>query len=149
MITARCLAVGLRLGLVEYAEIQSWVDKQILSCDLPSGELLLLAYAKQEDMHEIYNLLKALSDETNEYAEIREHLSEIKKQRLDSIEFCSRLAKCLYHVWVENDYTAPDDLAAIGFLDDEYTMAINGTFGTVEEWHANFKKFITALANGS
>jgi hypothetical protein len=43
------------------------------------------------------------------------------------------------------DYEAPDDLTEIGFLDDAYSLADNGTYGTMDEWHNDFKKLISTF----
>ena len=145
MITPRYLAVGLRLGLVEYSDVQLWVDSQIGLCDTPSDELLRLAYTKEGDIHGLYNSLCMLSVESSEYDEVRKLLKEIEKERLESIEFCWRLTQCLYAIWIEHDYSAPADLNAIGSLEDEYTLATSGIYGTVEEWHASFKEFVASL----
>lgn len=149
MNTSRYFATGIRLGLVSASDVQAWVNSQIQNTKIPSDELIQLAYVKETDIHDMFGILSAMPDETDEYDAVRQNLKEIKTEELNSIEFCWRLTQCLYSVWAEHDYTAPDDLTAIGLLEDEYRMTTNGALGTVEEWHSNFKEFILSLAETS
>ena len=145
MITPKYLATGLRLGLIESSQIQDWVNEQIQASDEPSQELIELAYSKGRDLTSMYSILNGMTDETEEYDAVRRLLGEIEPKKLESINFCWRLTECLYSIWGEHNYSAPDDLGRIGKLEEEYRMATNGTFGTVEEWHNNFKIFIKSL----
>lgn len=142
MNTPKYLATGLRLGLVDATEVQCWVNEQIINQEVPSDAMLSLAYTKAEDIHGLYNILNELAGDADEFESVRLLLADIEPVKLESIEFCRHLAKCLFFIWADHGYTAPDDLNEIGFLEDEYVMAQNGTFGTVGEWHVNFKDFI-------
>lgn len=149
MSTPKYIATGIRLGLISPSEVQVWVNSQIQKTKDPSDELIQLAYVKEKDIHDMFGILSAMPDEMDEYDAVRELLKNIETEKLNTVEFCWRLTQCLYSVWTEHNYSAPDDLTAIGFLEDEYRMANNGTFGTVEEWHVNFKEFIASFSKHS
>jgi len=139
----------LRLGLIELSKIQLWVNDQINEAAAPSETLVQLAYVKESDVHGMYSLLAGMDDDVAVYDSVRELLIEIRPEKLDSIEFCWHLTQCLYSIWLEHDYSAPEDLNAIGFLEDEYRMAANGTFGSIGGWHIDFKSFVSSLSENS
>ena len=138
--------MGLRLGILDVNDIQSWVNAEIAKTETPSDELIELAYSNNDSIQNIYSMLSGMENESKDYEVIRQLLSQVKEEQLANIEFCRRLAECLYSVWVDNDYEAPDDLNLIGFLDDEYSLASQGMYGTLEEWHSEFKSFVNQFA---
>ena len=139
--------MGLRLGILDVNDVQSWVNAEIAKTQTPSDVLIDLAYSGSESIQNIYSMLSGMEDGSNIYEVLRGLLSEVKEDQLISVEFCRRLAECLYGVWVDNDYKAPEDLNLIGFLDDEYSLASQGIYGTLEEWHSEFKSFIHSFNN--
>ena len=139
--------MGLRLGILDVNDVESWVNAEIAKTEAPSDELVELAYSRNESIQNIYSMLSGMENESKDYEVIRHLLSQVKEEQLLNIEFCRRLAKCLYGVWVDNDYEAPEDLNLIGFLDDEYSLASQGMYGTLEDWHSEFKNFIYKFTN--
>jgi hypothetical protein len=145
--TAKYYAMGLRLGILGKKDIQSWVDTEIRKSDVPSNDFIELAYSANESIQNLYSMLCSIKDESDTYVVLRALLSEVKEEQLASIEFCRRLAECLYRVWVDNDYQAPGDLSLIGFFDDEYALASQEIYGSLEKWHNEFKGFVESFKN--
>ena len=148
--SAGYLAMGLRLGILDSNDVEAWVNAEIAKAETPSDELIELASSGNESIQNIYSMLSGMEEESNDYDVIRHLLSQVKEAQLANIEFCRRLAECLYGVWVDKNYEAPEDLSLIGFLDDEYSLASQGMYGTLEEWHSEFKSFVnqfTKIAN--
>lgn len=139
--------MGLRLGILDVNDVESWVNSEIAKTEIPSDELVELAYSSNESIQNIYSMLSGMENESKDYEVIRDLLSQVKEEQLANIEFCRRLAECLYGVWVDNDYGAPEDLNLIGFFDDEYSLAIQGMYGTLEGWHSEFKNFVRKFTN--
>ena len=145
--TAKYYAMGLRLGILGKRDIQSWVDSEIRKTDAPSNDFIALAYSANESIQNLYSMLCSIEDESDAYVVVRALLGEVKEEQLANIEFCRRLAECLYYVWVDNDYQAPDDLNSIGFFDDEYALASQGIYGSLEKWHNEFNVFVESFKN--
>lgn len=145
MVSPKYFSIGLRLGICESKEVQAWVNEEIEKAENPPEQLIELAYIKESDVYGLYSALDNMPDTSETYDVVRKLLGNIKPEKLNSIEFCRRLAECLYSLWVENDYTSPEDLNAIGFFDDEYALAAQGTYGTLEEWHNDLKSFVSSF----
>lgn len=143
--SSKYFAIGLRLGICESSDVQKWVDEEINKSNIPSEQLIDLAFMKETDIMDVYSVLTSIPDLSDEYEILRCLLGTVKPEKLNSLHFCRRLAECLYYLWVENDYQAPEDLNPIGFFDDEYALAAEGTYGTLEKWHDNFKEFISSF----
>jgi hypothetical protein len=144
-VSPKYLVLGLTLGILDSQDVQSWVNDEIANESNPSEELIELAFTKDNDVHGLISILSLLPDSKNEYEIVRHLLGKVTTVNQANIEYCRRLAECLYNFWVQMDYEAPDDLTEIGFLDDAYSLADTGTYGTMDEWHNDFKKFISTF----
>ena len=145
MITPKYLSLGLKLGICGPQDVQEWVNIEIEKTEIPSKQLIDLAYTKDSDAMSLYSLLQDIPDSSDTFENLRSLLSNITDENLKSISYCHRLAECLYNIWVENDYEAPDDLSLIGSLDDGYALAKQGIAGTIEGWHEDFRNFVTSF----
>ena len=146
-VSPKYFVIGLTLGILNAQDVQDWVNEKIAKESNPSEELIEMAFTKNDDVYGLISILSLLPDSNNEYEIVRHLLSKVTGVNLGNIEYCRRLSECLYNFWVQMDYEAPDDLAEIGFFDDGYSLADNGTYGTMDEWHNDFKKFISTFKN--
>lgn len=140
--SSKYYAMGLRLGILSAEDIQLWVNSEIAKTPNPSEAFIQLAFSTSASTQDIYSILSSLNDSSDDFDVLRRLLSRINEKDLEDINFCHRLAECLYGIWVDNDYLAPEDLNLIGFLDDEYDLASQGIYGTLERWHNDFKSFV-------
>ncbi len=138
----RFYALGLRLGIVDISEVQSWVNSVISKTDNPTDEILDLAYASSKILKDVYSLLTRIPDDTDHFELLRILLGRVSDDDLEDIGFCRHLAKKLYDLWAESDYSAPEDLQSMGLFDDEYILAEQENYGILEEWHVNFHHFV-------
>ena len=135
-------ALGLRLGILGENDVQSWVNREIETCDAPSEIIMELAFSPKSGIQNAYSLLSSIPDESDQFEVLRKLLSAVSDADLENLEFCGALAEKLYSIWVEADYRAPEDLNLIGFFDDEYSLAQQGLYGSLDEWHEEFKRFL-------
>lgn len=142
--TPKYFALGLRLGILTPADVQQWVNEQIEK-GIQSSELIELAYTKESDVQDTYSILSGMPDSSDTYEVLRYLLGCVRLEDLESVGFCRQLAAHLFNLWVENDYRAPKDLEVIGFFDDEYALAAEGIYGTLREWHEDFKAFVSSF----
>jgi hypothetical protein len=141
--------IGLTLGLVNTSDVQLWVDEQIEASEEPNEELLDLAFIDKSNVKELLSKLSYIDDERDDFEILRILIAGIGNDRLANINFCSRLATELYVYYVEHDYKVPEDFREIGFFDDSYDLAKNGTYGTLESWHSDFKHFANSFSRNS
>lgn len=147
--TPKYFAIGLRLGIIDPIEVQDWVNKELFREESPSDQLLELAYTKSDQVHELYHTLLEMKDDSNTYEIVRKLLGTIKEEKVESLNFCRDLARNLYGIWVDNDYKSPDDLSEIGFFDDAFDLADIGSYGTLDEVHSDFRRFVASFKRGS
>ncbi|MEO0460990.1 MAG: hypothetical protein AAF219_09105 [Myxococcota bacterium] len=91
------------------------------------------------------SVLRTVSSNEHRWDTLRRLLADIPEKQLRDVTFCGRLAAALYRLYVNNDYESPSELAAIGYLDDEYSLAVAGIHGTIEAWHTEFRRFVEKL----
>jgi hypothetical protein len=135
-------ALGLKLGLIDSGQVQTWVDEQIRLSESPSEELLNLAYMRTENEKEAYSLLSSMPDDTCDFDALRNLFSNLENFPFENINACANLAKNLYHILCEHDYKCPDDFSSVHHLDDAFFVALNDTRGNSCEVQNEFKEFI-------
>ncbi len=135
-------AMGLWLGVLNSDNVQAWVNAEIASSSDPAEIFIELAYSGNKGVKDIYSLISSIKDSSEDYDVLRRLLGIIKNSDLENLEFCRGLARGLYDIWSQNNYESPEDLNLIGFLDDEYSLASQGTYVTMEDWHNNIQEFV-------
>ena len=134
-------SLGLKLGLVSGDQVQNWVTEQIKFNDIPPDAILDLAYLDSSNVKEIYSKLFSIPDDRDEYDALRGLLSNVSDGQLQDLEFCKELARNLYGICAQNNYECPDDFKEILFLDDAFCLAIQKTYGTIDEAHKSLESF--------
>ena len=135
-------ALGLKLGLLDGNQVQNWVIEQIRTNDSPSDMFLDLAYLDDSDVKEMYSKLLAMPDDRDDFNVLRGLLSIVQDTQLNNLDFCKQLAEGLYAVYVENNYECPSDFNEIGFLDDAFCLAMQNTYGSLEDAHRDLIEFV-------
>ncbi len=135
-------AIGLKLGFFSAKDIQRWVDERILESEQPSDSLLDMAFSKDKKGYDLYSALIEIDDSGEKYEIVRLLLARVKDDELKDLRFCRDLAKSLDHFAIDCDYDVPEDLNAIYGFDDEYSLAEQGIYSSIDEWHKSFKEFL-------
>ena len=138
-------ALGLKLGLLGESEIQDWVNEQIRMSETPADNILDLAYSSNSDVKEIYSQLTAMPDDRTDFDVLRSLLPLVQDSQLNDLDFCRQLANNLYVVFGDNDYKCPKDFNEIGFLDDSFCLAIQKTYGTLEDAQKALVEFVKSF----
>ncbi len=138
-------ALGLKLGLLDSNQVQNWVTEQIRSSDSPSDMILDLAYLNNTNVKETYSKLLAIPDDRDDFDVLRCLLSNVQDTQLKDLDFCKQLAKNLYAIYAQNEYKCPNDFNEIGFLDDAFCLAIQKTYGTLEDAHKSLIEFVDSF----
>jgi len=136
------ISLGLRLGLLDGNQIQDWVTEQIRTSDSPPDMILDLAYLDTSNLKEMYSKLQAMPDDRDDFDALRSLLSNVRNTQLKDLDFCKQLAKDLYAIYADNDYKCPDYFNEIAFLDDAFCLAIQKTYGSLEEAHKGLTEFV-------
>ena len=138
-------ALGLKLGLLIPRDIQTWVDARILESERPDDQLIDLAFSKDQKGYDLYSALLKIGNSGDKYEIVRSLLSKITDHDLNNLRFCRDLAKSLEHFAIDCDYDIPEDLNAIYGFDDEYSLAEQGVYSSLKQWHTDFNEFVSSF----
>ncbi len=135
-------SLGLKLGMFSLQDIQNWVDARIMESESPSNSLIDLAFSKQEKGFNIHTALLNISDAGDKYEIVRRLLSKVTDSELDDLDHCRNLSEALENFGIDCDYDVPEDLNPIYGFDDEYRLAEQGVYSTINKWHKEFVSFV-------
>ena len=140
------LAVGFRLGLVERDEIISWADSRILEMSQPPAELIDLALMSDSHAQDILGKLGELSNEVSPLAALPAAFFRYTHRLRDRPELGPEVANGLWSLAVEANYDVPEELSPIFGFDEDYWLAMSGTFGKESDVHASLLSFCETIA---
>jgi len=135
-------AFGLSLGILSVSDIQAWVDARIKETESPSEQLIDLAFSKDKKGYDLHSVLLSIDNAGDKYEIVRALLAKVNDSDLSQLKYCRNLAKLLEHFAIDCNYDVPDDLNAIYGFDDEYNLAEQGIYSSLESWYEDFKNFV-------
>ena len=130
---AAALRVGLRLGLLGVEDVVKWANEQIAALDRPPATLLDLSLMGDSPPVEVHARLREISAGVSSLDILPSVLARGVGQLRADPSLGPTVARGLYELYVEADYDVPPGLEEIGRLDDAYSLAKQGTYGTEEE----------------
>jgi len=144
---AAALRVGLRLGLLKVENVVKWADEQIETLDAPPATLLDLSLMGDSPPADVHGRLREISVDVPSL----EILPSVLAKGIDQLRADPGLgpmvARGLFELYVEANYEVPPELREIGRLDDAYSLAEQGTYGTMEEAFRDLLAFAAQFAH--
>jgi len=134
--------IGLQVGVFTVDAVIDWIDSEIASAESPQDLLLDLTLMKASNPKDVLSKLQRLSSGADNMLALRRVLGEMYPLLQSNSKYGPTFAKGLYEIFVEFDYDVPEDLTAICAIDDDYSMAIQGTFGTEKAANEGFLDFL-------
>jgi len=127
------LRLCLRAGLIEPSEIIKWADQIIADSNEYDDDIANISLINPNSRKEIISLLGHIVDEADEWEALRGTMGIMHETLLVDQSRAKSFASFLESIWVENNYTVPDDMVFIVGIDDEFYLASEGIYGNVEE----------------
>lgn len=126
------LRLALIAGLVSMSEILHWADTTLAAQAQYDDDLANLSLATSAVPQELEALLHRLSEGANLNDAIRNLAGRMHRALLRDRTRARDFARILEQLWIASHYTVPDDLRFIAGVDDEFALAEQGVYGSVE-----------------
>ena len=147
METAQYYALALKLSTVSGETVQQWITSQALNSDVLEGPLLDLTYLGPNDINEMIDGLEKLASIDDIFEVLRSVLRDVPDSLIANKSWCRGLARVLFQVYIDSDYSVPDDFSLISWFDDEYELASQGVLlSNTDDWHVSFSVFLRSFS---
>lgn len=133
--------LGLQLGTHSVADVITWADSEIAELVEPPVELIDLALMQNSSRADVAGKLGALTGTIKALDVLDSVLGKAHEVLKTDPTFGPTLAHGLYALYEECSYEIPDRLIPIAGFDDEYALAMQGTYGTVEDVYLDLLAF--------
>lgn len=140
---AAALRVGLRLGLLGVEDVVNWANERIATLDHPPATLLDLSLMGNSPPIDAYGQLQSISADVPSLEVLPGVLARGVECLRANPGLGRTVARVLYELYVEANYEVPPGFGEIGRLDDAYSLAEQGTYGTTEEAFEDLLAFVS------
>ncbi len=144
--SAEALRFLLVVGLAEVSEAIAWADAQIALSDIPSPELIDVSLSGSKPVAELVRSLSAIPGTPHPEKVASEVLHRLSAFVERNPSNARRAARILYDMYCEGLVPSPDVKEQMLRLDDAFSLAESGTWGTLEEARAELNEFLAEWA---
>jgi len=123
---------ALRLGAVSVEDVVSWSDSVIAESSMPDIAFIELSSMGKAHPLDLLHVLQSMSENVSMIEVLAEVLGLAHAKLVADPRYGRALARALYDIYVECDYEVPEELRDIGWFDDAFALAEQGTYGTVD-----------------
>jgi hypothetical protein len=129
---AQQLKLGLEAGVVERDEIISWADRIVMDYDY-DDDVANVALAVNAPLKQLISLLGQVIDQSDEFVAIRCIMGRMYEILKEHPERAHEFTCFLEQFWIQQEYDVPEDMSFIAGIEDEFQLAEQGVYGTVED----------------
>lgn len=130
---AAYLREALWLGLISVVDVVSWSDSIIAECSQPDYAFVELSCMSGASPLDVLNALESLSGDISTIDILPTVLGLAHQRLVQNPGYAMELARCLYGIYVKCNYQVTDELREIGWFDDAFGLAADGSYGSVEQ----------------
>jgi hypothetical protein len=128
------LKLSFEAGVADVAEIIQWADRTLLACDNYDDDLAELCMAKDKPKKHLISLLgKLAGPQYEEWAAMRRTMARMHRTLGQDSSRAREFAQFLELFWVRHDYQVPEDMSFMAGVHDEYQLAEEGIYGTIDQ----------------
>jgi hypothetical protein len=128
------MKLSFEAGVANVAEVIQWADRTFLGCDNYDDDLAELCMAKDKPQSQLISLLgKLAGPQHEEWAAMRRTMARMHRALSQDLSRARALAKFLEDFWVRHDYQVPEDMSFMAGVGDEYQLAEEGIYGTIDQ----------------
>lgn len=140
--TAYEFLLSLEAGVIDHSEIIRWADENIVS-DKYDDNIANICMATHKTAKELASLLQAVASDEDKWAGARRMLGRMHDALLRKPERLHEFTHFLERLWIRSGYEIPEDFSFIIGLEDDYQLAEEGHWTSLEEVR---KKLLVNLA---
>ncbi len=137
--------IALICGCVTREVIIKWADGMVLKQG--DYDFIEISMSGKLPLQEFVSLLLKIGLKSDHFNCLRNVLGRMAIIIEQDKTMLRKFAKGLYHFAIENAYELPDDMRFITGLDDEYALAKNGTYGSIDEIDKDFIRDLNNFRN--
>jgi hypothetical protein len=127
--------LALEAGVIDRAEIVRWADDLLMSQEY-DDRLAEISLSSDKTNKDIEALLGEIATPDDDFAGFRKMLGRMHEALEADPTRLHEFTRFLERLWIRHDYTLPDDLGFIIGLEDDYLLAEDGQFGTVDAFRS-------------
>ena len=139
---AEIMRLRLQSGLSSVANVVEWADEVIATRDNPQEWLINLSLSRTANPHDVVSILYSIAKGADRYAAIRTLLGEMFDVIIVDRGRARTFANALYQLAIENAYEFPPDLRFINGIDDEFCLATEGIYKTLDQEIDDFTEIL-------
>ena len=125
--------IELIAGLISVRDVIAWADQIIASHPEYDDDIANLSLAGNKTPQDIESDLHRLAAGAEPFEAIRVVMGRMHDVLLADASRARDFTRVLEHLWVQNDFEVPEDMQFIVGIDDEFSLAEQGIYGTVAE----------------
>lgn len=125
------MKLSLEAGLINVKDIIAWADS-ILSRVEYDDDLANICLATNVSAREMLTLLNRLIGDREEWPAARKVMARMYDILLQNPERLRGFIWFFERFWIRHEYEVPEDISFIAGIDDEFLLAEQGIYGTVE-----------------
>ncbi len=92
-----------------------------------------IALAVNAPLKQLASLLGQVIDQSDEFVAIRVIMGRMYELLRKYPERAREFSRFLEYFWIQQEYDVPEDMSFIAGIEDEFQLAEQGVYGTVEE----------------
>lgn len=127
--------LALEAGVIDRQEIVRWADNLLITGEY-DDRLAEISLSGDKTNKVIESLLEELVAPDDDFTGFRRMLGRMHEALEADPSRLHEFTRFLERMWIRNDYTLPDDLGFIIGLEDDYLLAEDGQYGTVDEFRS-------------
>ena len=126
------LRMTLIAGIVSVDDVVQWAESRIASLDEYDDELTDLFLASKTTPQDVEPMLRRLGQDADQNDAIRFLMGRMHRALLENRSRARDFARLLDRLWIENRNTISEDLNFMAGVDDDFCLAEQGTYGTID-----------------
>lgn len=120
-------------GLASVDDVVAWADRIISTLPEYDNDLTEISLGAKVPMAEMDSMLKRASEGADHFGAIRNLLGQMHRTLLSDRSQARGFARLLESLWLASNYEVPSDLEFMARIDDTFSLAESGTYGSLEE----------------
>jgi hypothetical protein len=125
------MKLSLEAGLIDVKDVIAWADTVFAKVEY-DDDLANVCMASKSSPKQMLSLLNSLIDDHEEWPAARRVMIRMYEVLLQNPRRSREFTSFLEQFWNRHNYSVPEDIGFIAGIDDEFSLAEQGVYGTVE-----------------
>lgn len=120
-------------GIASVDDVIAWADRTVLTLPEYDDDLVEISLGAKVPMAEMDSRLRRVGAGADHYEAIRNLAGRMHRSLMSDRSLAQNFARVLEHIWVECGYKVPKDLSFMAGIDDAFSLAESGTYGSLDD----------------